>query len=145
MASYGLDLDSREANGNRWSVQWSTSKDGGNIKRVLLQCDCGYDHRQAGFTKRRTAVDFTGCLAHAEITFVKDSQKIPHRSAQRSLRVDWPKIMVFETTPARGTTWFGRLGESRQNAEEGDERRSKDRRSHAHLAGGIATLGSKQC
>jgi hypothetical protein len=37
MASHGLDLDSREANGNRWSVRWSTSKDGGKTKRVLLQ------------------------------------------------------------------------------------------------------------
>ncbi|KAJ7744374.1 hypothetical protein B0H16DRAFT_1322160 [Mycena metata] len=37
MASHGLDLDSREDNGNRWSVKWSTSKDGGKTKRVLLQ------------------------------------------------------------------------------------------------------------
>ncbi|KAJ7761455.1 hypothetical protein B0H14DRAFT_2973119, partial [Mycena olivaceomarginata] len=29
MALHGLDLASREANGNRWSVRWSTSKDGG--------------------------------------------------------------------------------------------------------------------
>ncbi|KAJ7799042.1 hypothetical protein B0H13DRAFT_2391323 [Mycena leptocephala] len=63
-----FDLDSREDNGNRWSVRWSTSNDGGKTKRVLLQCDCGYDHRLAGSKKRRTAVDFTGCLAHAEIT-----------------------------------------------------------------------------
>ncbi|KAJ7028157.1 hypothetical protein C8F04DRAFT_993887, partial [Mycena alexandri] len=76
MASHGLDLDSREDNGNRWSVKWSTSKDGGRTKRVLLQCDCGYDHRQAGSRKRRTAVDFTGCLAHAEITFIIETQKI---------------------------------------------------------------------
>ncbi|KAJ7171460.1 hypothetical protein C8R46DRAFT_1162244 [Mycena filopes] len=76
MASHGLDLDSREDNGNRWSVRWSTSKDGGKTRRVLLQCDCGYDHRLAGSKKRRTAVDFTGCLAHAEITFVIETQKI---------------------------------------------------------------------
>lgn len=41
-----------------------------------LRSDCGYDHRQAGSKKRRTAVDFTGCLAHAEITFVIETQKI---------------------------------------------------------------------
>ncbi|KAF7348406.1 hypothetical protein MSAN_01794600 [Mycena sanguinolenta] len=76
MASHGLDLDSREDNGNRWSVRWSTSNEGGKTRRVLLQCDCGYDHRVAGSKKRRTAVDFTGCLAHAEITFVIDTQKI---------------------------------------------------------------------
>ncbi|KAJ7046892.1 hypothetical protein C8F04DRAFT_1308458 [Mycena alexandri] len=78
MASHGLDLDSREDTSNRWSVRWSTStkKDAGRIRRVLLQCDCGYDHRQAGTKKRRTAVDFTGCLAHAEITYVLDTQKI---------------------------------------------------------------------
>ncbi|KAK7041326.1 hypothetical protein R3P38DRAFT_2768661 [Favolaschia claudopus] len=58
MASHGLDLDSREDNGNRWSVRWSTN------------------HRVAGSKKRRTAVDFTGCLAHAEITFVINTQKI---------------------------------------------------------------------
>ncbi|KAF8147129.1 hypothetical protein K438DRAFT_1689141, partial [Mycena galopus ATCC 62051] len=76
MASHGLDLDSREDNGNRWSVRWSTSNKGGKTRRVLLQCDCGYDHRVAGSKKRRTTVDFTGCLAHAEITFVIDTQKI---------------------------------------------------------------------
>ncbi|KAJ7455589.1 hypothetical protein FB451DRAFT_1048959, partial [Mycena latifolia] len=76
LASHGLDLDSREDNGNRWSIRWSTSKEAGKIKRVLLQCDCGYDHRQAGSKKRRTAVDFTGCLAHAEITYVLETQKI---------------------------------------------------------------------
>ncbi|KAK7001141.1 hypothetical protein R3P38DRAFT_2559317 [Favolaschia claudopus] len=37
MASHGLDIDSREDNGNRWSVRWSTSKDGGQTRRVLLQ------------------------------------------------------------------------------------------------------------
>ncbi|KAJ7881115.1 hypothetical protein B0H14DRAFT_3129220 [Mycena olivaceomarginata] len=70
MALDGLDLDSHEANGNRWSVWWSTSKDGGKTN------DCGYDHREAGSTKRRTAVNFTGCLAHAEITYVLETEKI---------------------------------------------------------------------
>jgi hypothetical protein len=37
MALHGLDLDSREENGNRWSVRWSTSKDSGKIKHILLQ------------------------------------------------------------------------------------------------------------
>ncbi|KAJ6478228.1 hypothetical protein C8R45DRAFT_1063287 [Mycena sanguinolenta] len=76
MASHGLDLDSREDNGNRWSVRWSTSNEGGKTRRVLLQCDCGYDHCVAGSKKQHTAVDFTGCLAHAEVTFVIDTQKI---------------------------------------------------------------------
>ncbi|KAJ7881120.1 hypothetical protein B0H14DRAFT_2566083 [Mycena olivaceomarginata] len=73
MVSHGLDLDSREVNGNPWSVWWSTSKDGGKTKRVLLQC-C--DHREAGSAKRRTTVDFTSCLAHAEITYVLETEKI---------------------------------------------------------------------
>jgi hypothetical protein len=38
--------------------------------------DCGYDHRVAGTSKRHTAVDFTGCLAHAEITHLVATQQI---------------------------------------------------------------------
>ncbi|KAJ7761462.1 hypothetical protein B0H14DRAFT_2973132, partial [Mycena olivaceomarginata] len=67
MVSHGLDLDSREVNGNPWS---------GKTKCVLLQCDCSCDHREAGSAKRRTTVDFTSCLAHAEITYVLETEKI---------------------------------------------------------------------
>ncbi|KAJ7038953.1 hypothetical protein C8F04DRAFT_1179288 [Mycena alexandri] len=36
MASHGLDLDSREDNGNRWSVRWSTSKDGVTAGMIIV-------------------------------------------------------------------------------------------------------------
>jgi len=44
----------------------------------LVYSDCGYDHREAGTKKRRTAVNFMGCLAHAEVTFVVETQQILH-------------------------------------------------------------------
>jgi hypothetical protein len=98
MASYGLDLDSREVPANRWSVRSSQERGPGQTKRVLYQwcvqlsvqqdddhrrlnmlsksSDCGYDHREVGTAKRQTVVDFTGCLAHAEITFIVETQQI---------------------------------------------------------------------
>ncbi|KAJ7633904.1 hypothetical protein DFH06DRAFT_1272396 [Mycena polygramma] len=101
MASHGLDLDSREDIGNRWSVRWSTSskKEAGRIRRVLLQCDCGYDHRQAGTTKRRTAVDFTGCLAYTEITFVLETQKILRIRGYLEHNEDCKKALMTRIPP----------------------------------------------
>ncbi|KAJ7574963.1 hypothetical protein C8J56DRAFT_1064119 [Mycena floridula] len=46
LASYGLDLDSRDEPANRWSVKWSMKSPGQNTvptRRVLSQCDCGYE------------------------------------------------------------------------------------------------------
>jgi hypothetical protein len=41
-----------------------------------LSSACGYDHTCNESKKRQTPVPFTGCLGHAEITFVISSQKI---------------------------------------------------------------------
>ena len=38
--------------------------------------DCGYDHATAGHKTRHNAVDFTGCLAHVEVTYIRMTQKI---------------------------------------------------------------------
>ena len=40
--------------------------------------DCGYDHSM-GFTKTcQNAVDFTGCLAHVEVTYQAQSNNVLH-------------------------------------------------------------------
>ncbi|KAF8057038.1 hypothetical protein FPV67DRAFT_1456570 [Lyophyllum atratum] len=89
LTSLGLDSYSRAKLESRWSVQWSTSwpvQSGKDWRRRLLfQCLCGYaqdarrtreqgkrdsssnDSRSKPGT-RRVAYDFTGCLAHVEIT-----------------------------------------------------------------------------
>src|SRR5882762_4322108 len=36
---------------------------------ISTHSDCGYDHSVALTKTRRNAVDFTGCLAHAEVTY----------------------------------------------------------------------------
>ena len=38
--------------------------------------ECGYDHATAGHKTRQNAVDFTGCLAHVEVTYLRATQKI---------------------------------------------------------------------
>ena len=48
---------------------------------ICLYCpyfpsDCGYDHATAGHKTRQNAVDFTGCLAHVEVTYLCVTQKI---------------------------------------------------------------------
>ncbi|KAF7344086.1 hypothetical protein MVEN_01698300 [Mycena venus] len=80
---YGLDPDSRELLGNRWSHQWSRHSDKAKVdtQKLLYLCACGYDHHQRntkydrtephgapGTQERHTGVPFTGCLVHAEIT-----------------------------------------------------------------------------
>ncbi|TFK78558.1 hypothetical protein K466DRAFT_507116 [Polyporus arcularius HHB13444] len=69
LASEGLDLDGRAGLGNRWTSRWSmkTGNRGLVTRRVLFQCDCGYHHKSRNFKARRVPVDFTGCLAHAEV------------------------------------------------------------------------------
>ncbi|KAJ7805474.1 hypothetical protein B0H14DRAFT_3485150 [Mycena olivaceomarginata] len=66
MVQHGLDLKAREDLSNR---------------KILYLCACGYDHTCNESKKRQTPVPFTGCLGHAEITFVISSQKIPSFSA----------------------------------------------------------------
>ncbi|KAJ7163718.1 hypothetical protein C8R46DRAFT_998727 [Mycena filopes] len=88
MAQYGLDVDSREHIGSRWSQQWSRSdKTNNNTRKILYLCSCGYDHRQRntkydhgenptgvpGTQQRHTGAPFTACLAHAEITVRADN------------------------------------------------------------------------
>jgi hypothetical protein len=83
MAQHGLDSESRELLGNRWSHQWSrhSEKAKVDVHKILYLCACGYDHRERntnydrsqpdgarGTQERHTSFPFTGCLAHAEIT-----------------------------------------------------------------------------
>ncbi|KAJ6529343.1 hypothetical protein B0H19DRAFT_1274374 [Mycena capillaripes] len=81
MAQQGLDIDTREQMDNRWSQQWSCfSTNFVNVRdrtrRVLYFCRCGYDHTRRQKKERHTPVPFTSCLAHAEITYAVDSEKI---------------------------------------------------------------------
>ncbi|KIJ24729.1 hypothetical protein M422DRAFT_274428 [Sphaerobolus stellatus SS14] len=78
LAMHGLDEASIEDIGSRWSIKWSQNR-GNGMKaehRVLFQCDCGREHTQFGSLKRKTGVDFTGCLAHAEVIFMAASRKV---------------------------------------------------------------------
>ncbi|KAI0048644.1 hypothetical protein FA95DRAFT_1654556, partial [Auriscalpium vulgare] len=89
LESHGLDHESRKALDGRWaagnSFKWPPKR-----YRVLVQCHCGYStearrakedkkkqHNNASPTKkpgkRQVAYDFTGCLAHADITFTGDN------------------------------------------------------------------------
>ncbi|KAI0048580.1 hypothetical protein FA95DRAFT_1605087 [Auriscalpium vulgare] len=82
---HGLDRESLEALESRWSVQWSTTWSKGVKRRQVYLCACGYSttDRQRIQDKKsasnksapskaswtRTApYDFTGCLAHVDIT-----------------------------------------------------------------------------
>ncbi|KAJ6549967.1 hypothetical protein B0H19DRAFT_1264837 [Mycena capillaripes] len=81
MAQQGLDVDTREQLDNRWSHQWSSYSNNSltarnRTRRILYLCRCGYDHTQAQKKTRHTPVPFTSCLAHAEVTYVEDSEKI---------------------------------------------------------------------
>ncbi|KZV80609.1 hypothetical protein EXIGLDRAFT_780756 [Exidia glandulosa HHB12029] len=87
LCSHGLDIDSREAFGNKWRGVWSTQEipKGSKSKkiakkeektRLLLQCVCGYHHAERGYKSRHSAFAYTGCYAHAEITFLTKSKKI---------------------------------------------------------------------
>ncbi|KAH9942659.1 hypothetical protein B0H21DRAFT_710230 [Amylocystis lapponica] len=85
----GLDRETRDNLESRWSIQWSTGwksgKKGDHVRRTLYQCACGYDEiarrlreknkQQDSNTMqttkeigRRVPYDYTGCLAHIEIT-----------------------------------------------------------------------------
>jgi hypothetical protein len=41
-----------------------------------VHSDCGYDHTTAGSRTRHNPVNFTGCLAHVEITYIVETQHI---------------------------------------------------------------------
>ncbi|KAK7023569.1 hypothetical protein VNI00_016655 [Paramarasmius palmivorus] len=49
MATYGLTCEALDEIGNRWSIKWSRAEE--EMTKVLLQCDCGYDHETAGSRK----------------------------------------------------------------------------------------------
>ncbi|KAL0564510.1 hypothetical protein V5O48_017535 [Marasmius crinis-equi] len=88
LGMHDLHIGSSEDITTRWGMRWSDSgkagRGGGSPKRhnsnatrrILTQCYCGYDERVAGSKKRTTPLPFTGCTAHAEITFEVKSQKI---------------------------------------------------------------------
>ena len=38
--------------------------------------DCGYDHIVDGVKKRKNMFDYTGCLAHAEVTTIMSTRQI---------------------------------------------------------------------
>nr|GAT48680.1 predicted protein [Mycena chlorophos] len=70
-----LNEDSLAAMG-RWFTLWSKHKDSKNpknpatwsIKRILIQCECGYDHTLRKTKTRHASFPHTGCPAHLEIT-----------------------------------------------------------------------------
>ncbi|KAJ7110244.1 hypothetical protein C8R43DRAFT_962415 [Mycena crocata] len=93
LLKHGLDIRQRERLENWWNVQWSVSwpVQGGKRRRSLLQCSCGYntaarqetDEKKPNAKKvpqaseastdsrpwtRQNPYDFTGCLAHVDIT-----------------------------------------------------------------------------
>lgn len=74
-----------------------------------MASDCGYDHATAGHKTHQNAVDFTGCLAHAEVTYLLSTQKIlrirgyfcHNEGCQKALIARFPAIplhpSVYET------------------------------------------------
>ncbi|KIJ47382.1 hypothetical protein M422DRAFT_248771 [Sphaerobolus stellatus SS14] len=94
LGKQGVDVGNLEDLSSRWSVRWSkmnvkTEKD----KRCLLQCLCGSDSQarkvkedaiklKKGQTvyphewRRKMPYNFTGCLAHIDITFNRQSLSI---------------------------------------------------------------------
>ncbi|KAJ7209277.1 hypothetical protein GGX14DRAFT_632566 [Mycena pura] len=70
MAHYGLDDDSREHVGNRWSQQWSYTSQNTEKTANLRRRNTKYDRNpKSGTQERHTAAPFTACLSHAEVTF----------------------------------------------------------------------------
>ncbi|KAK7026686.1 hypothetical protein VNI00_015559 [Paramarasmius palmivorus] len=72
---------------SRWGMCWNDSGKEGRggkgknteneaTRRVLYQCHCGYNEKVAGSKKRNSFLPFTGCTAHAEITYKVKSEKI---------------------------------------------------------------------
>ncbi|KAF9020376.1 hypothetical protein BDZ89DRAFT_1072299 [Hymenopellis radicata] len=83
LAAYGLDKVGEPRAGTKWGVRWAALSssntavhDPGLTRRVLYQCHCGYDHVVAGSKTRSNPFPFTGCLAHAEVTYLVSTQQI---------------------------------------------------------------------
>ncbi|KAH9960984.1 hypothetical protein BGW80DRAFT_1438809 [Lactifluus volemus] len=80
-----LDLPSLEQLESRWMTVWSSTwrseKANAGVKRILLQCKSRRDattrqRSNEDTGKRYSPYDFTGCLAHADITYEKQPLKI---------------------------------------------------------------------
>ncbi|KAI0056510.1 hypothetical protein BV25DRAFT_1893981 [Artomyces pyxidatus] len=91
LEQHGLDAKARDRLESRWTEVWNTkwTTKGGTMRRILVQCTCGYatSARQEFFEKQKKSrppqpsssnsqawtraapYDFTGCLAHADITY----------------------------------------------------------------------------
>jgi hypothetical protein len=80
LLEHGLSRTCLEQLEKRWSVTSSNKWKSGDVqrKRVLYQCICGYSteaRRKTSKSKsvvewtRRATYDFTGCCAHADITY----------------------------------------------------------------------------
>ncbi|KAF9030850.1 hypothetical protein BDZ89DRAFT_1112078 [Hymenopellis radicata] len=80
MASLGVDIDGRDDPSSRWNTRWSSAAarhiESKDTRRVLYQCDCGYDHVAAGSQTRHVPVPFTECLAHVEVTYMVHTEQI---------------------------------------------------------------------
>ncbi|KAH9830367.1 uncharacterized protein C8Q71DRAFT_862657 [Rhodofomes roseus] len=132
LASLRLDIvpESHGQLGSPWSVKWA-SRDGRRptksqkqTKRVLFQCDCGYDRKVVGVRRRHTTsetFDFTGCLAHAEVTYATVSGAVlrvrgifEHNDACKTIQAsvvhqhDWRPSTPLATS---STTSFFRLSQ----------------------------------
>ncbi|EIM80782.1 uncharacterized protein STEHIDRAFT_115633 [Stereum hirsutum FP-91666 SS1] len=85
LSRHSLNIESRGQLESRWTTVWSTKwrTRAGDVHRVLVQCACGYNTaaRQQRVTvqqkktnpqdpwSRHAPYDFTGCLAHADVTY----------------------------------------------------------------------------
>ncbi|KIJ34487.1 hypothetical protein M422DRAFT_263455 [Sphaerobolus stellatus SS14] len=78
LTAHGLNETALEDVTCRWSVKWAATYGSGEHAgcRTLYQCDCGREHTQFGSKKRHTAYNFSGCLAHAEVTILVKSGRI---------------------------------------------------------------------
>ncbi|KZT20536.1 hypothetical protein NEOLEDRAFT_1075528, partial [Neolentinus lepideus HHB14362 ss-1] len=116
LMAHGLDRQSRQQLESWWNVQWSTRwQVAGDIRRqTLLQCSCGYHSLTARKAKvpmqiaeekgtpsnaRRNPYDFTGCLAHVEIT-ERDSDGAVSRIMGYLCHNDECKSSVLKRIPA---------------------------------------------
>ncbi|KIJ29355.1 hypothetical protein M422DRAFT_269311 [Sphaerobolus stellatus SS14] len=108
LKTHCLDLASLEDVGNKWSVKWSKLMANGE-RRALYQCDCGRDHTQFGSKVRHTAVDFTGCLAHAELSINELTSKVlrvrgllgHNETCQNAILARIPKLPVHPSVYAK--------------------------------------------
>ncbi|KAI0040770.1 hypothetical protein FA95DRAFT_1472805, partial [Auriscalpium vulgare] len=115
LVSHGLDIEARKALESRWSVQ-SSWRSAGRY-RVLVQCRCGYsgsarqeaDDRKATQNNaspskkkwaRSAPYDFTGCLAHADVTYSGAGDKLVLRVVGVLEHNEGCKAANLKRTPA---------------------------------------------